>query len=137
MANNELSGPIVSMNLIDYFKKKKNKKTLRFIFIPETIGSIVYLSKNLSKLQNKVCGGYNLTCIGDDRQHSCMLSKYGDSPSDEALIKAYKLNRIKYKKYSFLKEDQMKDNLIHQELIYLSHQFLEQNIMNIQNTILH
>tara|TARA_B100001057_G_scaffold392419_1_gene400970 strand:+ start:1887 stop:3182 length:1296 start_codon:yes stop_codon:yes gene_type:complete len=103
MANNELSGPIVSMNLIDYFKKKKNKKTLRFIFIPETIGSIVYLSKNLSKLQNKVCGGYNLTCIGDDRQHSCMLSKYGDSPSDEALIKAYKLNRIKYKKYSFLK----------------------------------
>ena len=49
MANNELSGPIVAMCLIDYFRKKKKlEKTLRFIFIPETIGSITYLSKNIS-----------------------------------------------------------------------------------------
>ena len=46
MANNELSGPIVSMGLINYFKNKKLNKTLRFVFIPETIGSISYLSKN-------------------------------------------------------------------------------------------
>ena len=45
MANNELSGPIVSMSLINYFIKKKLSKTLRFIFIHETIGSIAYLSK--------------------------------------------------------------------------------------------
>ena len=52
MANNELSGPIVSMCLIDFFRKfKKLEKTLRFIFIPETIGSIAYLSKNLEKLK--------------------------------------------------------------------------------------
>ena len=37
MANNELSGSIVSMGLIDYFSKKKLNKTLRFIFIPETV----------------------------------------------------------------------------------------------------
>ena len=43
MANNELSGPIVSMKLINYFNKIKNlKKTLRFVFIPETIGSIAH-----------------------------------------------------------------------------------------------
>lgn len=77
MANNELSGPIVSMCLIDYFRKIKNlKKTLRFIFIPETIGSIAYLSKNLSKLKKSVIGGYNLTCLGDEGIHSCMFSKY-------------------------------------------------------------
>ncbi len=104
MANNELSGPIVSMALINYFKKKLLKKTLRFIFIPETIGSISYLSKNINYLKKNVIGGYNLSCIGDDRQHSCMLSKYKNSPSDEALIKAYKsLNIKKYKIYSFLK----------------------------------
>ena len=41
MANNELSGPIVIMTLINYFlKKKRLNKRLRFIFIPETIGSI-------------------------------------------------------------------------------------------------
>lgn len=49
MANNELSGPIVSILLIDYFKKIKLKKTLRFIFIPETIGSIAYIFYNFKK----------------------------------------------------------------------------------------
>ena len=104
MANNELSGPIVSMALINYFKKKKLGKTLRFIFIPETIGSISFINKNIKYLKKNVIGGYNLSCIGDERQHSCMFSKYGDSPSDEALIKAYKFLKIKnYKIYSFLK----------------------------------
>ena len=91
MANNELSGPIVAMSLIKHFKKfKKLNKTIRFIFIPETIGSITYLSKNLNKLKSNVIGGYNLSCIGDERQHSCMLSKYENSPSDKALLEAYK-----------------------------------------------
>ncbi len=104
MANNELSGPIVSMSLINHFRKKKLNKTLRFIFIPETIGSISYLSKNLKYLKKNVIGGYNLSCIGDERQHSCMFSKYKNSPSDEAIIEAYRLLKIKnYKVYSFLK----------------------------------
>ena len=103
MANNELSGPIVSMSLIDYFNKvKKLKKTLRFIFIPETIGSIVYLSKNLSKLRKKIIGGFNLSCIGDEKNHSCMLSKYENSPSDKAILQAYKKLKIKFIKHSFL-----------------------------------
>ncbi len=103
MANNELSGPIVSMYLINYFKKfKKLNKTLRFIFIPETIGSITYLSKNLKKLQSRIIGGYNLSCIGDERMHSCMLSKYEDSPSDGSLLEAYKKLKFKFKKFSFL-----------------------------------
>ena len=104
MANNELSGIMVSMGLINYFKKKKLKKTIRFIFIPETIGSIVYLSKNLEHLKNNVIGGYNLSCIGDERKHSCMFSKNKDSPSDKSIIEAYKKLKIKnYKIYSFLK----------------------------------
>jgi len=103
MANNELSGPIVSMGLIDYFSKQKLNKTLRFIFIPETIGSIAYLSKNLNHLKTNVVGGYNLSCIGDDRQHSLMFSKYQNSPSDEAIIAAYEKLKIKnYRIYSFL-----------------------------------
>ena len=104
MANNELSGPIVSMGLINYFKNKILNKTLRFIFIPETIGSISYLSKNIKYLKENVIGGYNLSCIGDERQHSCMFSKYQNSPSDEAVIYAYKLLNINnYKVYPFLK----------------------------------
>ena len=103
MANNELSGPIVSMALINYFSKKKLNKTLRFIFIPETIGSIVYLSKKLNYLKKWVIGGFNLTCIGDERQHSCMFTKYGNTLSDDSLRLAYKQLKLKYKSYSFLK----------------------------------
>ncbi len=104
LANNELSGPIVSMCLIEYFKKfKKLKKTLRFIFIPETIGSITYLNKNLFKLKNNLIAGYNLSCIGDERDHSCILSRYGDTLADKSLLKAYKLLKIKYNIHSYLK----------------------------------
>jgi aminopeptidase-like protein len=103
MANNELSGPIVSMSLINYFIKKKLDKTLRFIFIPETIGSIAFINKNLKKLKSNLVGGYNLTCIGDERMHSCMLTKYNNSLSDLSLLEAYKKLKIKYKIYSFLK----------------------------------
>ncbi len=103
MANNELSGIMVSLGLINYFKKKKLKKTIRFLFIPETIGSIAYLSKNLSKMKKNIIGGYNLSCIGDNRNYSCMFSKYGNSPSDQAIIKAYRKLKIKkYKIFSFL-----------------------------------
>ena len=104
MANNELSGPIVSMTLAEHFSKIKNlKKTFRFIFIPETIGSISYIKKNYDHLKSNVVGGYNLTCIGDDRMHSCMFTKYSNTISDKALRSAYKILRIKYKKHSFLK----------------------------------
>ena len=104
MANNELSGPIVSMALINFFTKKNLQKSLRFIFVPETIGSIAFLHKNLLKLKKNVIGGFNLTCIGDEKNHSCMLSKGENSPSDEAVLDAYKKLKIKkYKIYSFLK----------------------------------
>ena len=103
MANNELSGIIVSMALIKYFYKKKLNKTLRFIFIPETIGSIAYISRNLDYLKKNVIGGFNLTTIGDERQHSCMFSKYKNSPSDEAIVEAYKQLKItNFKIYTFL-----------------------------------
>ena len=105
MANNELSGPIVSMALINYFNKRKQMNySLRFIFIPETIGSIAYINRNLKKLKKNVIGGYNLSCIGDEKNHSCMLSKKENNPADLSLLNAYKKLKIKkFKIYSFLK----------------------------------
>ena len=103
MANNELSGPIVSMSLISYFKNLNNYYSMRFLFIPETIGSIAYISKNLEKLKKKVFCGFNISCIGDERSHSYILSKYKNSPSDEALLLAYKKLKIrKITEFSFL-----------------------------------
>ncbi len=102
MANNELSGPILSMCLINFLSKRKNNKSYRFIFVPETIGSISYLAKNFKFLKKNVEAGFNLTCVGDERMYSCILSKYSNSPSDFALLKSFKKNKINFKKYPFV-----------------------------------
>ena len=103
MANNELSGPILSMCLIDFFLKRKNNKTIKFIFIPETIGAINFLKRQYENLKNNLDGGYVLSCVGDEKMYSCIFSKYKNAMSDQALLEAYKKLNIKFKEYSFLK----------------------------------
>ena len=68
MGNNELSGPVVSTALAQWVKALENPYyTYRFVFLPETIGSIVYLSKHLEHLKKNMIAGFNVTCVGDDR----------------------------------------------------------------------
>jgi aminopeptidase-like protein len=101
MANNELSGPLVATALYNYFCKKINNYSIRFVFVPETIGSIAYISKNYNIMKKNIVAGFNLTCLGDEKKYSFLPSKY-DSESNRAAKKAFKELNIKYKFYSFL-----------------------------------
>ena len=103
MANNELSGPVLSTFLISYIKKnyKNPKFSYRFLFIPETIGSIAYLSKNLKKLKKNMLSGYVLSCVGDNRGFSHVESPTGFTISDQS-IKAALIGKKNVKIYSFL-----------------------------------
>jgi len=68
MANNEASGPALLAHLAKYIKDMPNRKyTYRILFLPETIGSIAYLSLRPSRmiLRNVHCG-YTICCVGDD-----------------------------------------------------------------------
>ena len=60
MANNELSGPVLLSALLKYVKDTfvKPKYSYRFILVPETIGSLAYMSRNLNQMQEKVTGRY-------------------------------------------------------------------------------
>jgi len=103
MGNNELSGPVVTTALAQWISALEDPYyTYRFVFIPETIGSIVYLSKHLEHLKNNVIAGFNVTCVGDDRCYSFMPSKNGDTLSDR--VGKHILNSIDpaYKSYSWL-----------------------------------
>jgi aminopeptidase-like protein len=103
MANNELSGPIVSIFLSQWLKKLKNRKwSYRIIFVPETIGSIAYLSKNLNKLKKNVIAGYVLTCLGDEREYSFLPSKFQDSISDKIARHVLTKNIKSFKEYNWL-----------------------------------
>ena len=84
MANNEISGIVVTTKLAQWIKKKRRKFSYRFLFLPETIGSIAYLSKNYKRLKKNIIAGYVLTCIGDNRNYSMLESKQQNSLSDIA-----------------------------------------------------
>jgi aminopeptidase-like protein len=102
MANNELSGPVLLSKLMDYVKSFENSfYTYRFVLLPETIGSIAYLSMRQDLLKKNVVCGYNLTCVGDERAYSHVESRYGNNLSDIALRSALK-NLPNVINYSFL-----------------------------------
>ena len=102
LANNELSGPTVTTFLAKWLLEQDNLKySYRIIFIPETIGSLTYLSKNAEALKQRVRAGYNITCIGDDRDYSYIPSRAEHTLSDN--VAKHVLSHIEpnYKTYPF------------------------------------
>lgn len=103
MANNELSGPVVTTFLLKWLKTLgKRKYTYRVIFIPETIGSITYLSQHLHEMKRNIFAGFNVTCIGDDRAYSFLPSRNEHTISDR--VAKHVLGHVApdYMTYSFL-----------------------------------
>ena len=103
MANNELSGPVLANAILKYIKNnfKNLKYSYRFVLLPETIGSIAYLSKFYKSLKKNVICGFNLSCVGDDLSYSHIKSRNSMSLADSA-ITASLIGRKNVKTYSFL-----------------------------------
>ena len=103
MANNELSGPTVATYLAKWLSELKVRRyTYRFIFIPETIGSITYLSKNYIHLKKKVFAGFNISCVGDERSYSYLPSRNGNTISDKVAKHVLKWIDPNYKSWTWL-----------------------------------
>ena len=102
MANNELSGPALLSALMLHLKSLKERRfTYRILILPETIGSIAYISKNKNKLIKNTLAAFNVTCVGDDNQFSFLPSKYNNSYTDKVAEFTLKDMKIRYKKYKF------------------------------------
>ncbi len=102
MANNELSGPVLLNQILNLVKNQKNRYfTYRFVLLPETLGSIAFLSKRYKLLKKRMICGFNLSCVGDDRAYSHIESRFGNNLADKALRASLKgLENVK--NYSFL-----------------------------------
>ncbi|WP_052239494.1 DUF2172 domain-containing protein [Campylobacter lari] len=102
MANNELSSPIVATFLAKWLLGLEERKyNYRFIFTPETIGSIVYLSKHLKHLQKYTKAGFALSCIGDDNAYSLIHTPSENTLADKVALYTLK-EKNNFKEFSFL-----------------------------------
>jgi aminopeptidase-like protein len=103
MANNELSGPVLLAALMNFLRNElpEPRYSYRFVLIPETIGSLTYLSENLDELKENVYCGFNLSCVGDDRSFSHVESRLGHTLADQALEASF-IGLPNTVKYSFL-----------------------------------
>ncbi len=102
MANNELSGPTVTTYLAKWLQSQPREYTYRIIFIPETIGSICYLSQNLDAMRTDVVAGYNITCVGDNNAFSYLPSRNESSISDHVALHVLKHTQPNFIKYAYL-----------------------------------
>jgi aminopeptidase-like protein len=103
MANNELSGPVVAAALArSILQMERRHYTYRFVFIPETIGSIAYLSSHLEHLKKTVRAGWVITCIGDDRAYSYLPSRSGNTLADRVSKQMIALSGNHFDVYTYL-----------------------------------
>ena len=84
MANDNIASTALLIEIINYLKKtySKSKYSYRFVFLPETIGSISYLSKKFKTLKKRMLLGFAISCVGDNKQYSIIKSRNGNKLSD-------------------------------------------------------
>lgn len=89
LANNELSGPLVTAYLARMVAAwPKRRLTYRFVFLPETIGSLTYLARMGEHLKAKMIAGYQIVCVGTDHPYLFKMSRRENSLADRAALTA-------------------------------------------------
>ncbi|MDQ7822519.1 MAG: DUF4910 domain-containing protein [Candidatus Eremiobacteraeota bacterium] len=85
LANNELSGPLVLSFLYDRVRRIKDRLyTYRFVIVPETIGTLCYLSMRGAHLVRHLMAGYIVTCVGDRGNFTYKQSRQENTLADRA-----------------------------------------------------
>ena len=90
MVNDDLSGVVVGMKVMQALLGRSDLRyTYRFLILPETIGSVAYLSQN-EQLIPKMKGGLFLEMLGLNNPHALQLSFAGDTEADLCFSHALK-----------------------------------------------
>lgn len=102
LANDSLSGVVLTAKLYEYLKNRGNNHySYRFIFVPETIGAIVYLHRNRNTVKSRTYCGMVITCVGDPGEYNYKKTRQGNHPLDRIAENVLKHNVNKYKSHDF------------------------------------
>ena len=100
LCNDNLSGPVLATFLAEYLSKQKLHYSIRFLFVPETIGAITWLALNEDKIKN-IFHGLVATCVGDSGISTYKKSRDGNNIIDEVVIEVLKESGKPYKIMDF------------------------------------
>jgi aminopeptidase-like protein len=98
MAVSGLSGPIVQTMIYRKLLERPNLKySYRFLYLPETIGSILYLSRHGEGLKSGTAAGYVVTCVGHGGSYTYKKSRSGNTLADKAALHVLKQTGVPYR----------------------------------------
>ena len=96
MCNDNLSGIVLLTFLAKHLKNLSLKYSYRFLFIPETIGSIAWICKNEHNVA-KIKHGLVASCVGDSGISTYKKSRQGNAEIDQTVIDVLKNSGDDYK----------------------------------------
>jgi aminopeptidase-like protein len=100
LCNDNLSGIVVTTILAKLLSKTDTYFSYRFLFIPETIGAITWLSKNQKNL-SQIKSGLVVTCVGGNGGFTYKKTRDNDSEIDKISIDVLKHTRKKFETRDF------------------------------------
>jgi aminopeptidase-like protein len=87
LCNDNLSGIALTAFLARHLGAKRPRYSYRFLFIPGTIGAIVWLSRN-EEAVGRIRHGLVVACVGDPGKPTYKKSRRGDAEIDRAVLHA-------------------------------------------------
>jgi aminopeptidase-like protein len=88
LANDNLSGVALTAALGEWLLSVEHEYTYRLLFIPGTIGSIAWLSRNEHQV-HKVRHGLVVACVGDGGKFHYKHSRRGNAAIDRAVVRVF------------------------------------------------
>ena len=102
MANDNTSSIVVATNFAKHLLKEKDHYySYRFVFVPETIGSLIYIKENFEHLKKFVKAGLVLSCMGDNRNYSCVHTPHNNHYIDNVVSTVLNEITSEPKEFSF------------------------------------
>jgi aminopeptidase-like protein len=101
LCNDNLSGLAISTLLAKHLSEVARRYSYRFIFIPVTIGSITWLSRNEANV-SRIKHGLVMTCMGDPGKSTYKKTRQDNAQIDRAVIHVLQHSQQDYQVVDFI-----------------------------------